>query len=177
MSERKYTSLSADQLEAAARESWSDLAQLREVLTELRRRTSKKAILIRTDVASRVATLQGKNNAGNNEGDGYAEVTRLKAEVSKLTNALVAAARKNAELDAEIDRLRRSNSKSGPNAALYAKVGAVESIEDFALKALRTAFRKEFHPDRKEDAKKKAAEENFKAYDAVFDKIERLRGR
>lgn len=177
MSERKYANLSAVQLDSTAKEHWSDLVQLREILNELRRRTSKRAVAIRADVETRVASLEGNTASGKRPGHDNIEIDRLKSEISKLTNALLAASRKNAELDAEIDRLRKSNSQSGPNSALYASVGAVESIEDFALKALRTAFRKEYHPDRKDEAKKKAAEEKFKAYEAVFDRIDLLRRR
>lgn len=58
----------------------------------------------------------------------------------------------------------------------YATVGLHESAPDFLIRAARRAHRAANHPDTKAPREKAAAEAAFKANEAVFDRLFRLRG-
>jgi hypothetical protein len=59
---------------------------------------------------------------------------------------------------------------------LLRSVGLDESCPDFVIKAVRTAYRKTFHPDTRPDHQKAEAERRFKEAEAVFEEIYWQRG-
>ena len=60
--------------------------------------------------------------------------------------------------------------------ALLRSVGLDESCPDFVIKAVRTAYRKTFHPDTRPEYQKAQAERRFKEAEAVFEEIYWIRG-
>jgi len=59
---------------------------------------------------------------------------------------------------------------------LLRSVGLDENCPDFVIKAVRTAYRKTFHPDTRPDHQKVEAERRFKEAEAVFEEIYWQRG-
>lgn len=59
---------------------------------------------------------------------------------------------------------------------LLRSVGLDESCPDFVIKAVRTAYRKTFHPDTRPEHQKVEAERRFKEAEAVFEEIYWQRG-
>jgi hypothetical protein len=59
---------------------------------------------------------------------------------------------------------------------LYRRVGLDEDCPDFVLKAVRTAYRKNLHPDGHPPHQRADAERRFKDAEGVFDEVWRLRG-
>jgi hypothetical protein len=68
-----------------------------------------------------------------------------------------------------------AESRLGGN-PIFRKVGLDESCPDFVVKAVRTAYRKQLHPDARPSHQKTEAERRFKDAEAVFDEIYWLRG-
>ena len=59
--------------------------------------------------------------------------------------------------------------------AVYRRVGLDEGCPDFVLRAVRTAYRKQLHPDTRPAHEKAEAERRFKDAEAVFETIYALR--
>ena len=70
-------------------------------------------------------------------------------------------------------KLSATSVKSGN--ALFRRVGLDEGCPDFVLKAVRTAYRKQLHPDIRPAHEKEEAERRFKEAEVVFDRLFRLR--
>ena len=61
-------------------------------------------------------------------------------------------------------------------APLFCSVGLDENCPDFVIKAVRTAYRKMFHPDTRPEHQRAEAERRFKEAEAVFEEIYWTRG-
>ena len=59
--------------------------------------------------------------------------------------------------------------------ALFAQVCLAPDCPEFIVKAVRREYRKAYHPDRKVEGEKRAAEDTFKRMENVFAKIQYLR--
>ena len=108
--------------------------------------------------------------------------TGLRGRVEELQRDLKEALEKVATLQSRNERLERdlqvaraaqAHSRSSP---LYRRVGLDESAPDWVVKAVRAAYRKRLHPDVHPETWKAEAERRFKAAEAVFAEIRRVRG-
>jgi hypothetical protein len=85
-----------------------------------------------------------------------------------------------AQVEAEIDRLRSENENIralalsadiAPEVALYRRVGLSPAAPAWLVQAAQRAYRARLHPDRHPPQFKQAAEQRFKAAEAVFAEI------
>jgi len=96
---------------------------------------------------------------------------RLMETVQKRILELTNTSKKSYEND-------RSTNYQDKISALFKSVGLAPECPDFLIKVARTAFRKEYHPDRfTTSEEKERASESFKKFENIFDEIVRQRAR
>ena len=185
--QRPFRNDSLDDLYSRARGHWESVHFLRLVLDELGSRTTAAARNLFQEIAEQVAALEEATHRAS-EGskaerpddaaaDLATELVRLRAEKD--------AAEKNlAELRGVLmqarDIIRRQEQKLAEASArvghaVYRRVGLDEGCPDFVLRAVRTAYRKQLHPDTRPAHEKAEAERRFKDAEAVFETIYALR--
>lgn len=169
MQTRHLINDSAAVLEKKSEAAWDNLDALESIAHELSFRSTKQAIKLRRQVSDRLTELKGSSHSD-------ADVKKLKSEINALRSALVDSERLQRQLEQKLLDAMKRNQRS-PNAELYELIGATEGIPDIGLKALRTAYRKAYHPDHFPEDEKKAAERKFQEFENVFDRISAHRGR
>lgn len=196
MTGRPYLNMSAQELEASARETWDSIPGLQAILGELRHRTTAKAQRLEREVTARVATLggdvtagasdaprgRGSGTRGSSKGEGASDSTD--GTVHELTMRAVRAEQQVRELSerlraAQAEIARAQDGGESEIDQLYATVGLHVSCPDFLVKAAWRTYRKEFHPDALSDRPKEeqlAAQERFKEFEQVFNRIQASRG-
>jgi hypothetical protein len=173
MEARPFLSQGIDALERSATASWHDPRALAQLCRELRHRPTPPARALLRRIEDRLDEL-GCEAAPDDR-----DVVALLLAVETL-RARLAAARRRIEaqafilegLKAALDEAERRTGPADP----YRRVHVLETIPDFALRALRHAFLRQYHPDRVPEAARAAALEAFVAYDEAFREIARRRG-
>jgi hypothetical protein len=171
MGERPFRAYSVADLEAMTRTAWGDVVRLRLLADELRHRSAPRALVLRGQVEAR---LSAESPPRVPEGE---DLVSLLLEIETL-KARLEIARKEVEVQQFlVEGLKKELARSRDPGDAYARVFARPDIPEFALRALRAAFRREYHPDGKPEVARAEALEAYLAWEAVFDEIERLRAR
>jgi hypothetical protein len=154
-----------NRLDDAVAALWDRPEDLLLIRRELLRRRTRGAAILRTRVDARLAEFVcAEPSAGALEGSSGgpgSDVAALKRQISFLL--------------IEIADLRKMAGFNHGNAHLYARVGAVETIQDFALDAMREANRNKFRKDATDESKRETSDILFRYYEDAFDKIDLLR--
>ena len=163
-----YARQATNKLEEAVDALWDSPEDLHLIRRELLRRKTMGATILRTMIEARLADLGGSEPhaaAVEERHDGTTpDVAALKRQISNLT--------------IEVTQLRRMAGFSGTKAYLYARVGAHEGIEDYALEALREAHRIRLEAkarDAKDDNAILVSRALSRYIEDAFDEIARLR--
>ncbi len=186
MTARPYFKSSVVELEAEAKTKWDSLPALMSIIAELKHRTTPRAQRLERDIARRIVALGGTLDGPAAPPGASSRAKDTSAEGDTLRQATMRAFRAEQrvrELEerlraAEAELARRESAQPNRCESLYAKVGLHSSCPEFVLKAVRRAYRKEYHPDALSDrprAEQLAAQEKFKNFEVIFDRIERLR--
>jgi hypothetical protein len=186
-SERPYRTYSLDALYVLAKDHWNNVHFLQIVLEELAQRTTSAAKQRHSEISERLAQIRRDepartDRAGTDQASSDAsrldELIRLRAEKA-------AADRRAADLEVVLLQARNTirllqqqvaTATARDGHSIFRRVGLDESCPDFVLKAVRTAYRKQLHPDARPAHEKAEAERRFKEAEAVFDTIYVLRG-
>jgi hypothetical protein len=184
--ERHYRHSSLEELYRLAKEHWENALFLQIVADELAQRTTEGARRLRDEVGSRIEQLRGEEAAKTEprprEHSSVAEA--IAKELARLRIEKEAIEKKVADLQSVLlqardtirwqERKLASMSPKGGN-TLYRRVGLDEGCPDFVLKAVRTAYRKQLHPDARPAHEKEEAERRFKEAETVFTNLFALR--
>ena len=185
--ERPYRYDSLDALYGRAKDHWGNHHLLRAILDELAHRTTHAAGKLRQEISEQVAFLR---DIERREGDEEPAATKgpsataLAEELIRLRAEKESAEKRVAELQSTLlqarDTIRWQEQKLASGSAkngnpLYRRVGLDEDCPDFVVKAARTAYRKQLHPDTRPVHEKAEAERRFKEAEGVFDTIYALR--
>jgi hypothetical protein len=172
MTNRPYMSLDTDRLAELARGCWSDPDGLGVILAELGFRSRPKAMLLGSRITKRLEELRNPSGQAN----GQSADPRASSRIAELEAQLKARSAEMDELRARCARAEAVASKAtDPLASLYAQVWLTPGCPDIVLDAVRRTIRKEHHPDHAPPAGKPRAEEMFKRYENVFDRISQVR--
>jgi DNA repair exonuclease SbcCD ATPase subunit len=171
-------------LETLATQWSKDIKKLQELRDELQHRSSSRAQQLATKVEKLIAETSPRQRQQKNSGetvDSAKNADRHTQEINELKSKLVQAGTKITSLTAEVTSLkgellaeRSKKSRGSSSLSAYELICVTESIPDFALKALRNAYRKAFHPDVC-DLEAPEAQKHFIAYEKAFDQIEMSR--
>lgn len=104
----------------------------------------------------------------------FTALNRMKDERDGAISLMTTLVRERSRLRAHMAAKSRS---AEPSNSLYRQVGLADDCPDFLPKAAQLAFRKQFHPDLHPVHQREGAERRFKASEAVFEEIKRLRSR
>jgi plasmid stability protein len=102
----------------------------------------------------------------------FAALNRMKDERDQAISLISTLVKERTRIRAHMTTKSRSPEQRN---SLYQMVGLDENCPDFILKAARTAYRKQFHPDVHPERDREGAENRFKEVEAVFAEIMRLR--
>jgi signal transduction histidine kinase len=148
-----------------------ELAAAREEQAVAARAAEREAM----HAASAIARLSAKLDAERTRADEAEAFARAAAhEFETLKETATELARLLQDARSEVDGLR-SQTAPGTDPG-HAKVGLHQSAPDWLVKAARTAWRKHNHPDVRPAHAKASAEAAFKACEAAFDRLFRMRG-
>jgi hypothetical protein len=181
--DRPFRSNSLDDLFGQAKRHWSNLRFLQLVIDELEHRTTATARKLHAEIGERIAELLEAERRKGDECCGT-DLGALKEELDRLRAEKKTADMKLAELQAVLlqarDTIRLQERKlaalsTGGGDSLYRRVGLDNACPDFVLKAARTAYRKQLHPDTRPQHEKAEAERRFKEAEAVFERLLALR--
>jgi hypothetical protein len=186
--ERPYRHNSLEDLYRLAKEHWENALFLQIVIDELAQRTTEGARRLHDEVGSRIEQLRGEE-AGETEPEPTLQehssvAEAIAKELARLRIEKEAAEKKVADLQSVLiqarDTIRWQERKLASVAAkggnpLYRRVGLDEGCPDFVLKAVRTAYRKQLHPDARPAHEKEEAERRFKEAETVFASLFTLR--
>jgi hypothetical protein len=182
--DRPYRSSSLDTLYGRAKDHWGSAPFLEVILDELALRTTPAAKRLRDEISARAAHLRETEQRIGTNGSGAPSREGLAEELARLRADKEAAERRVAELQAVLlqarETIRWQEQKLTSAAAtnghgIYRRVGLDEHCPDFVLRAVRTAYRKELHPDARPPEEKAVAERRFKEAEAVFGQLFALR--
>jgi hypothetical protein len=188
-SERPYRTYSLDALYVLAKDHWNNVHFLQMVLEELAQRTTSAAKTRHSEIGERLTQIRrdergpgrddpARTEQASHDASHFDELIRLRAEKA-------AADKRAADLEIVLlqarDTIRLLQQQVATASArgghsIFRRVGLDEGCPDFVLKAVRTAYRKQLHPDARPAHEKAEAERRFKEAEAVFDTIYVLRG-
>jgi hypothetical protein len=184
--ERPYRHNSLEDLYRLAKEHWENALFLQIIVDELAQRTTQGARRLHSEVGSRMEQLRGEGAARTEPGpwEHSSAAEAIAKELARLRIEKEAAEKKVADLQSVLlqardtirwqERKLASVSPKGGN-PLYRRVGLDEECPDFVLKAVRTAYRKQLHPDARPARDKEEAERRFKEAETVFNSLFALR--
>ncbi|HEX8664718.1 MAG TPA: hypothetical protein VF744_11870 [Beijerinckiaceae bacterium] len=193
-SQRPFEKLGVSDLRELAKKQWFNQFSLRDIERELSFRSTPIATKLHIEVQDRLADLANGHATQHSQqrpfsgsSTNYAQEQSSKGnpqtEASRLRAELAAVELKAARLERELSQARsriealeaEADRRPGGN-PLFRRVGLDESCPDFVVKAVRTAYRKQLHPDARPSNQKTEAERRFKDAEVVFDEIYWLRG-
>jgi hypothetical protein len=184
--ERPYRHHSLEELYGLAKEHWDSLLFLQLVLDELAHRTTDGARSLHGEIADRVAQIRATGGGGDPDpipsSSPVAEAMakelaqlRLEKEATekRLTDLQKVLLQARDTIRWQERKLAAASARTGN--ALFRRVGLDEGCPDFVLKAARTAYRRQLHPDTRPAHEKAEAERRFKEAEIVFDSLFKLR--
>jgi hypothetical protein len=186
--ERPYRHHSLEELYRLAKEHWENLLFLRIIVDELAQRTTKGARSLHDQIGTRVAQIRAADESMMAEAEARARersIAEVMAkELAQLRIEKEAAEKRVADLQSVLlqardtirwqeQKLSAASLKSGNT--LFRRVGLDEGCPDFVLKAVRTAYRRQLHPDTRPAHEKEEAERRFKEAEIVFNSLFQLR--
>lgn len=186
--QQPYLALSREQINRLAKEAWTDPSTLSHLVNELESRKGPEPDSLLFKLTQRIAEIEKSAGGLSPSRSPVAapprqdsrpalieQVNRLETELSRAREQAVNLEIELAAARQRIGMLERQREIRASGRGVYARVGLDEGCPDFVLAAVRTAYRKRFHPDRHTGTAKKAAEARFKEAEAVFDQLARLR--
>lgn len=145
--DRIYSSFGIVELERLTDQAWGIATDLVKIEHELGFRTTSRARHLLLKVQDRIRTLRSGSRAESSESEGGSHANAS----------------------------RPGDGANSDVAELFQRVGLHVDAPPFLIKAARKAFRAQYHPDRRAtDAEKRDAEERFKQFDSIFDRIEQM---
>jgi hypothetical protein len=193
-SERPYRTYSLDALYVLAKDHWNNVHFLQMVLEELAQRTTSAAKKRHSEIGERLAQIRrderipGRDEPARSDRAGTDQASSSAShldELIRLRAEKAVADKRAADLEIVLlqarDTIRLLQQQVATASArgghsIFRRVGLDEGCPDFVLKAVRTAYRKQLHPDARPAHEKAEAERRFKEAEAVFDTIDVLRG-
>ena len=173
---RPYLNASLYQLEALFETFKDDRRQLLHLFAELKRRPGPDARDLAARIARRINYLapdaaDTPDAARAHAPVGAATEAELQARIRALQAELTRVQDAEEALRRQLAGFRRHGAAEAPPSD-HARVHLAESAPDWLIAAARTAFRKQYHPDRHQDeATRRRAHQAFVEADAIFAKL------
>jgi hypothetical protein len=151
---RRFFKSSINELDALVTESWSDVALLEAVASELEHRSTARARALAEDVIARLAQL-GSHTATNKSGTGHSrsgeEIEALKRRITELES-------ENILLNFRI-QFGSNGSQAKVEASPLERWGLTHDCPEFIQNAAYRSWMNHLHPDRHAHASKQEKEE------------------
>jgi DNA repair exonuclease SbcCD ATPase subunit len=175
---RPYLNFGLNELRAKFEADADDSDALKVLADELLHRKTPAARSLADEVSARIKQLRpGRSKASSDrrgQGQGQSadgEVRKLKERVKQLEAVLDTARHREIHLEQELAAARAQSARQLTD---FGRVHLADTAPPWLIAAVRTAFRKQYHPDRYQDPiKRQKAHEVFVAADAIFDKLEK----